>query len=598
MTSISFDIVELIEKNPVTRLSKNYQNCFINKIKENFNEEEQRLFVANFYCYLNFKDNEFVIELDKVWKWVGFSRIDHAKRVLEKNFTVNEDYKIALPKLGERKNEGGYNKETILMTVDTFKRFCLKANTTKADNIQKYYIKMEKLVTETFQEEMNEIRLQLQQKETQLKNKEIEHINDKKLDKHKFLLDKFSYKRCIYLGEIHFDNKIFIKLGSTENIVERSKTHIKTYSNFTLLNVFECNDFRNTEIDILSDTNILQNLYRKEINGHISKECVLLSNKFNYQQVIEIVKRYIDKIKFFTNEQLIEKQKLDLEKQKLEYEMIYKLMNNEKYSDIVKSKLESFNFNPIVEKQIEIVKRPLEQDETNIPNHKSNVVTELFQRVTTGRKVQKIDPNNFAVFTVYNSMVYVLRAHENIGFQKSSIQKAIKDNRVYKGWRWNFVEKDQDPNIVNIKPTEHYERKASIINTILQLNKDKTEIINTFYTKDSLAKELGLGKLKMKTIVQNEELYNDYYYIEHHKCPEELLKNYKKQINRIIPTNSKQIKQIHPITKEVVIFNSLSEIYIKLGAASTTIKKAIENKLVTNGFLWEYYQSPSTVSNQ
>ena len=332
MTSISFDIVQLIEKNPVTRLSKNYQNCFINKIKDNFNEEEQRLFVANFYCYLNFKDDEFIIELDKVWKWVGFSRIDSAKRVLEKNFKINQDYKIALHNLVERKNEGGYNKETVLMTIDTFKNFCMIANTDKAKSIRNYYIKMEKLVTETFETEMNEIRLQLQEKDSQLhekdkklienrqqlKNKEIEHINDKKLDKHEFLLNKFSYKRCIYLGEIHFDNNIFIKLGSSENIVERSKTHKKTYSNFMLLDVFECSDFRNTEIDILSDINIIKNLYRNEINGHISKECVLLSNKFNYQQVVEIVKKYTDKIKFFTNEQLLEKQKLDLEKQKME----------------------------------------------------------------------------------------------------------------------------------------------------------------------------------------------------------------------------------------------------------------------------------------
>ena len=47
----NLDIVSLIEKNPITRLSKTYQNDFINKIKQNFTEGEQQLFVANFYCY-------------------------------------------------------------------------------------------------------------------------------------------------------------------------------------------------------------------------------------------------------------------------------------------------------------------------------------------------------------------------------------------------------------------------------------------------------------------------------------------------------------------------------------------------------------------
>ena len=57
----NLDIVSLIEKNPITRLSNNYQNDFINKIKQNFTEDEQQLFVANFYCYLNYNKNEFII---------------------------------------------------------------------------------------------------------------------------------------------------------------------------------------------------------------------------------------------------------------------------------------------------------------------------------------------------------------------------------------------------------------------------------------------------------------------------------------------------------------------------------------------------------
>ena len=32
----TLDIVKLIEKNPITRLSKDYQNNLINKIKEKF----------------------------------------------------------------------------------------------------------------------------------------------------------------------------------------------------------------------------------------------------------------------------------------------------------------------------------------------------------------------------------------------------------------------------------------------------------------------------------------------------------------------------------------------------------------------------------
>ena len=43
------NIVELIEKNPITKLSNNYNNKLLNKIKEKFNEEQQKLFVSSFY---------------------------------------------------------------------------------------------------------------------------------------------------------------------------------------------------------------------------------------------------------------------------------------------------------------------------------------------------------------------------------------------------------------------------------------------------------------------------------------------------------------------------------------------------------------------
>ena len=37
----------------------------------------------------------------------------YAKRVLEKHFVVNVDYKVALPRSGERKNEGGNAKRVL-----------------------------------------------------------------------------------------------------------------------------------------------------------------------------------------------------------------------------------------------------------------------------------------------------------------------------------------------------------------------------------------------------------------------------------------------------------------------------------------------------
>ena len=78
------DIVKLIEETPITKLSKDYNVKLLTKIKENFTNFEQQLFLSSFYCYLNCEPiKEFVIDLDDVWKWLEFSSKQKALRIVE-----------------------------------------------------------------------------------------------------------------------------------------------------------------------------------------------------------------------------------------------------------------------------------------------------------------------------------------------------------------------------------------------------------------------------------------------------------------------------------------------------------------------------------
>ena len=142
----SFNIVTLIETNPISRLSNEYNNKFLTKIKDKFNELEQQMFVSSFYCYLNYHPtNDYVIDLDNIWKWLGFSQKGMAKRTLEKYFTIEKDYKCSLCRPAKQKEDGrgGHNKETILLNINTFKLFCIKTETKKAKEIHEYFVKLE-----------------------------------------------------------------------------------------------------------------------------------------------------------------------------------------------------------------------------------------------------------------------------------------------------------------------------------------------------------------------------------------------------------------------------------------------------------------------
>jgi hypothetical protein len=185
MMQQALNIIELIESNPITRLNQTYNVKLLDKIKTNFTEYEQQLFLTSFYCYLNYnKKTDFVIDLDNVWEWVGFSQKVNAKRLLEKHFTLDKDYKLSLFQSAEQTIhiKGGHNKETIMLNIETFKKFCMKAGTKKADEIHDYYLKLEEIIQEILEEQNTELqqRLENEKEEKEKLSEELETIKSNK----------------------------------------------------------------------------------------------------------------------------------------------------------------------------------------------------------------------------------------------------------------------------------------------------------------------------------------------------------------------------------------------------------------------------------
>jgi phage anti-repressor protein len=235
-----FNIVDLIENNPITKLSTTYQNKLLTKIKAKFTETEQQLFVVSFYGFLKYDPtNDFVIDLDDVWKWLEFSQKQKAKMLLENHFVKDKDYKISTTPDTKTHARGGHNKEIFMLNIATFKRFCLKAGTKKANEIHEYYIKLEETLQEVSHEETSELKTQLEQKTVLLEKSEktAENIREKTL------LEHFGRNtQCVYYGiidDVSDTNEKLIKFGNSNNLAGRVSQHKGTYSNFRLLNAFK-----------------------------------------------------------------------------------------------------------------------------------------------------------------------------------------------------------------------------------------------------------------------------------------------------------------------------------------------------------------------
>jgi hypothetical protein len=282
------NIIELIEKNPITKLSNTYNNKLLNKIKEKFTGFEQQLFIGSFYCYLNYDKNmDFVVNLDDIWKWLGFTQKVSAIRVLEKNFNLDIDYKkLAFPnckavlEISDKQN-GGQNKQTILLTIKCFKSLCLKAQTKKASEIHEYYMKLEETLHEIVEEETNELKIQLEQKDNIILEKEITIINTKK-EKQKAveqaIIVQFPLNtECIYFGTIdnvNESNEKLIKFGHTNDLSTRILDHRKKYINFNLVNAFRVQNKVEIENLIKSYPKIKRQIRTIEVNGKNKTEII------------------------------------------------------------------------------------------------------------------------------------------------------------------------------------------------------------------------------------------------------------------------------------------------------------------------------------
>ena len=243
------DIVALIENNPLMKLSGDYQGKFIEKIKNKFSEGEQSMFVASFYLYLNYHSvDDFVVDLDNIWKWMGFGRKEECKRVLVKNFTLDVDYKIDSRNLGETRpapqvGGAGLNKETIMLNTDTFKNLCLMCRTSKAKDIRKYYIKLEGVVQETFEEQSNEFASKLKQRDEQLqiKDNEISMVRDQ--------LKNIQEQKDIGWFYIAIDDtlKNITKIGISKDAIRRREQHTTSNIKFTYMFTHKSENYKDIE---------------------------------------------------------------------------------------------------------------------------------------------------------------------------------------------------------------------------------------------------------------------------------------------------------------------------------------------------------------
>jgi hypothetical protein len=552
------DIVNLIDNNPIIRLSENYQSNFLTKVKEKFTENEQRLFVSSFYCYLNYNSKaDFVIEMGDVWKWLGFSRKEHCKVVLEKHFTLNIDYNIGFPevagKIKDGINVGGRPKEKILMTVNTFKKLCLKSNTKKADEIHDYFIKLEETLQETINEESNELRFQLQQQQQLL----IEHKEQTELEKEvlleKTLLSQFPVNtQCIYYGKIDNKDSVggnLVKFGMSNNLQERVKVHKKTYTNFRLINVFKVSNQIEIENCIKKHPILKQRIRNIMINDSNGES-------MNYRELICI----------------------DANKKDPEFSL-------EKLDEYINSIIDENQYN------IENYKKIIEQN-TNLEKELYQLKDEhkilLEQHTQLQKQLVKFTPSTDENKFKTHNKIETLGGYSLFAFECSNLRYKIGLCKTATIETREKVYKASHPTgeiKLHVKIKHPFVEK-----TMMYLLKRHLTFLNNDTFDGSLDNIKSILQIisKLEDLVINNDLNN----INNRLCNETLLQNIELNDPEVpfIKKSKRSIDQIDKDTGNIIAtYPSIEAAGRALGLTTgTAVGIALRNKSLCQGFLWRY----------
>jgi hypothetical protein len=583
---MSVDIVNLIDNNPITKFSGDYQSKLVEKVKNNFNNYEQQLFLSSFYCYLKYDSkNDFVIDLDNIWQWLDFSSKFNAKRLLEGSFKIDVDYKKSLLQTEKQttSSKGGHNKETFMLNIKTFKLFCIKAGTKKANEIHEYFIKLEEILQEVLIEESNELKQQLLQQSNEFKTVEDQKAKEYelKLEKQKVLeREKIILKEYATIGSIVYVIKVktfengqyIIKLGeSRRGVKDRYNEHKSKYEECLLLDCFAANKSKDFESFLHNHETIRGNRVT-DLKGHESElELFLIGKSLSYKTLLDIIN---NNVKYFNNN---DTSKIELENEQLKLMLEMKTTSNDNLliQELIKTVKQMSGKIDNLEKSNYQILNKLNAQETKI-------VTGFNQQLPhLGPRLQKINPETIQLIKVYESVTEAMNENKNI--KRPSISKAVEENTIYCGFRWQLVERNLDSNIIHsLEPTK--ETKVQNLGYIAKLNIDKSQILNVYLDRKTASQQNGFeSSSALDNPVKNGTIVNNQYYTLYENCEADLINNFETEYGKPL-LYKKGVGQYDLDNNLVNEFACKYDCIRELKMSDKTLAKALEKNIQYKGF--------------
>lgn len=609
----------------IINLSPEPDDDFLQHIRDNMKDEYKDFFVKNHMIYLKYKNtpDAFVVDLDDVWEWIGFKQKNNAVQLLKKNFKFNEHYNeenllllqqkqvlddddTFLPvqgkqKIDDDKQHGGHNKIIITMTVNTFKKLCLNAKTSRSEQIYDYYIHIENLFNTYIEKKRIEYNNKLM----------IEYENNMKNQRHELLTDKYDNMRLVYVMKM-FDNddkSYVIKIGSSIGIGLRCKQINAQYKvTLKVLEVYPCELFKELESTLHHHPNLLKHKYKELINNIKPNEFYKISDKRHYDSIIKTIKEQLPKFKS-SNKKILT---LEL-KNKIKEKDVKIFESKRIISDNILKLSDKLTGDQLFE-TIKLLLQPSQSLTELQPSQSSTALTDSpklqspqtkLQPSQTAEETVTLSPDpsvNGPRVQVYDKddITKLLHVFEGIteamrhipDSNMSQIKKAVKSNKLHAGYRWYFLNRN-DPTYqeTRIIPPTKYDGQQYNRKNIALLNLKKTEIVKIFNLQKEVADYIDQSTASVSVALKFGNMLGSQYYCVFLEDVNETLLNKYLETNQLPEDNrfnSKKVERIDPDTNEVLeTLNSITEVHKKYTISTKVLVSCTKTNKPYKGFKWK-----------
>lgn len=591
-------------------------------LSQEFTSEEQVQFVLNFRLYLTYgnSNDRFVVDFDKVWKWMGFAQKITAKRMMVKTFVEDVDYIVSnnvilldsqatgseVVVADVKDARGGHNKEYIYLNVNTFKTMCMLVNTDRGKETRRYYLKMESIFFKYCEE----------QTRNQITGIQEDAVKFKRLSMHLSLMKGFDKKSLVYMMQVlcpHIpEGKLLIKMGYTDDLADRVyKIRSMFGCEVFVLHVFVCENNKGFEKFIFNHKSVAPLRYTSLVgtNQVKSLECFLMDND---NTTFEVVRRVLEKNVIYYKaksaevikaQAMLAREYQEQLRMQRDIDLIRQFDGNPEgltqalsllYSPKPKVSQNRVDSGPPnADMHInDIENQGDEQEDTTTPDaqSESSIAPEDVQVTrSSGPKVQIYNVNDIKeVVQVFDSITEATRQVADSSY--SAIKKAAKQRIPYMGYRWFFIGRD-DP-----EPSSVHDigmtvvAKTKTTGMIAMINLDKNKVLNVFPHQKRAADYITQEVSAMSIAVKTNKHLSGSYWVHWDDVNEDMKKAFldRNQLpEKVVNIRGVVIEQVDTKTNKVIqTHNSITDVAKAFKMSTRKVKALAQDNAVYKGFMW------------